>query len=156
MSMTRSFDDGDWLSKLVQNPLWNIWHMPEAELTPPQRTFVRVWAVICEVNNGGFNQYFFNSYSAHAGQAANSFREIGADVAAGIVERACNAFGPTGPSADHKIRQTRLDEIDPNRGTFLRREDDEFIAQSDDIDRKLFEYVTANVAHFAGAAELLA
>jgi len=49
-----------------------------------------------EVNNGGFNQSFFNSWSDDWRDALEGLSAIGAASNARILERAVATFGPSG------------------------------------------------------------
>lgn len=52
------------------------------------QVFYMSWLVEAEVMNGGFNQYFWNSSSEFAAQTPAALKEIGAPVAADLMERA--------------------------------------------------------------------
>lgn len=47
-------------------------------LTPAQRAFYVIWIIEKEVNNGGFNQFYFNSSGQLADLGEEAFRRIGA------------------------------------------------------------------------------
>jgi hypothetical protein len=120
-----------------------------AHLSPAEQVFVLVWGLEADVNNGGFNQYFFNSYSDHAAAVPHALRAIGAIEAAAIVERAL-AFFPDGPPADRRRRQQLLESLDPNTEAFNAL-DDEFFAYPDDLTALLAQFVRANRASVRGA-----
>jgi hypothetical protein len=69
-----------------------------ASLSPAEQAFVLIWDLEADVNNGGFNQYFFNS-DFDPGVVPHALRAIGADRAARIVERALALF----PMAHHRV-----------------------------------------------------
>jgi len=58
------------------------------KLTDGQKAIYSTWLVEGEVNNGGFNQFYFNSSGSFAEMAVNGFEVIGAKKFAGIMKRA--------------------------------------------------------------------
>ena len=146
----------EWLIELVNQPSCCLWDIPEAELSTPQQVFLRVWAVKGEVDNGGFEQFFFNSAGDRAHQTVKALREIGARSTAHVVEQACSFFGPKGPPPIQEARQVVLAKIYPHAEATWTRLEGEFYSDPDRLDRKLVESVIENKDHFPGAAELLA
>jgi hypothetical protein len=68
------------------------------KLTTPEKVFVCVWGLEGEVNNGGFDQYYFNSSGDHALDAEESLKAIGAKHTAQLVKQANALFGASSPS----------------------------------------------------------
>ena len=58
------------------------------DLTIGQRASYSVWCVEAEVNNGGFNQFYFNSSGQFAQLAVEGFRTFGANKFAALMEKA--------------------------------------------------------------------
>ena|SRR6478752_2004091 len=100
-------------------------------LSPQERVFVVVWELEADLNNGGFNQYFFNSHSDHVAAVPDALRAIGAPKTAAIVERAIETF-PNGAPPDRATRQELLEEIDAENGVFEGL-DEEFLAYPHDL-----------------------
>jgi hypothetical protein len=63
-------------------------HGKVASLTPGQRAFYVTWILEGEVNNGGFNQYYYNTGGQLAGFGAEAFARIGATKFADLVKEA--------------------------------------------------------------------
>jgi hypothetical protein len=59
-----------------------------ASLTPGQRAVYVTWMVEAEVNNGGFNQFYYNSSGQLADFGEESFKAIGAPKLADLVHEA--------------------------------------------------------------------
>lgn len=57
-------------------------------LPPGIRAVYTTWLVDLEVNNGGFNQFFFNPYGEFAGVALASYELLGAEDYAAIMRAA--------------------------------------------------------------------
>jgi hypothetical protein len=64
-----------------------------------------------EVNNGGFNQYYWNSPGDHAREAVAALEELGAPHTAGLVVQANAVFGPEGPDRDRDRRTAQMDRL---------------------------------------------
>lgn len=61
-------------------------------LTRGQRAIYVTWIVEGEVNNGGFNQFYFNSSGQLADMGEEAFRTIGANKYAELVKRANSIY----------------------------------------------------------------
>ena len=57
-------------------------------LAPGARAVYTTWLVDIEVNNGGFNQFFFNSYGRFAGAALAGYELLGAENYAMVMRAA--------------------------------------------------------------------
>ncbi|GGG10321.1 hypothetical protein GCM10011344_08710 [Dokdonia pacifica] len=66
-----------------KNELANI-----QKLTSGQQSFWSTWIIEGEVNNGGFNQFYFNSSGQYAKMAEIGFKTIGAEMYAELTSRA--------------------------------------------------------------------
>jgi hypothetical protein len=125
---------------------------PFDDLTVPEKTFVSVWTLEADVNNGGFDQYYFNSAGDYAWYAPGALRRIGAEATAAIVEQANARFGPEGPPPDSDARQDRLEEL-PDEGEGLWEDCDQaFYAYPDDLATLLEAFVESHRAEIQGAA----
>src|SRR5262245_35236339 len=112
-----------------------------SELSELERLLVTIWGVEADVNNGGFDQYYFNSYGDYALLAPAALREIGAISMAALVERANSAFGPGGPPADRDLRQERLEALRDAAAALWAELDEQFCNYPDDVARLLQQYV---------------
>jgi Domain of unknown function (DUF4375) len=117
-------------------------------LSDAERTFVAIWTLEADVNNGGFDQYFFNSAGDHALLTPKALKAIGADQAAAIVEAANAVFGPAGPSRDRDERQRALEALGDDRTPLFAPIDQRFFAYPDDIQGLLAAYVEAHEEEF--------
>jgi hypothetical protein len=61
-----------------------------------------------EVNNGGFDQYYWNSPGDHAHECVRALEELGASHTAGLLVRANGVFGATGPDPDRDARWKQM------------------------------------------------
>lgn len=124
-----------------------LWQDPPPELTEPERTFICVWQLEAEINNGGFRQYYSNSAGDLAPQAPAALEAIGARHTAAIV-RDANGLFPDGPPRDQDDREDISEEFPDETFGAL---DDRFLAYEDDLSVLLFDYVQLHKDDIRGA-----
>jgi len=107
-------------------------------LTPDEQLLVVIWGLEADVNNGGFHQYYFNSYGNFARLAPGMLRGIGASHMAQIIDEANAVFGPLGPAQDRDDRQRALEAIDDDSWDSL---DNRFWAYPDNLSELLGRHV---------------
>lgn len=96
---------GDVFLKLINRAAGHPEKMSEAEWV-----VFRVWLLVGEVSNGGFDQYFFNSAGNGAKHTLAALKTIGDSKAAGILDRAMSVF-PEPPAADRDLRWQQLNAL---------------------------------------------
>ena len=106
---------------------------PSLGLLPAgQRALVAIYVLTGEVNNGGFNQFFFNQQGNFAEEARDGFRLVGSEEHAAVVdaamERVLNEMG----ALEHYWGQGTLDAFMKSYGhTTLGALDEQFYALPD-------------------------
>ena len=100
-----------------------------------------VFALEGEVNNGGFDQFFFNSAGDLAFYAPEALRKIGAYKTAEIAEKANSIFGAEGPSPDWNKRNEVLQSFGEKHDDFLGELDDQFYEYPHDLYSLLEQYL---------------
>jgi hypothetical protein len=144
-------NENEWLISLAESETARFWTTPFSELTEPERTFVTIWTLEADVNNGGFDQYYLNSSGDHAHDAPRALRAVGAETMAQIVDDANAVFGPGGPPADRDARLAALEALGPEAEERWNELDDRFFEYPDDLTGCLNAYVQANRAQIQGA-----
>jgi hypothetical protein len=87
-----------------------------------------------EINNGGFDQFFFNSAGDKTAETILALEAIGASHTADIVRKAAARFPGGIPPADRDERQDLLaDSVSPDSDAF-EHEDAEFLEYRDDLE----------------------
>ena len=133
----------------ITEPLFaRLEHAGTDALTQAERTVVVVWELEGEVNNGGFDQYFFNSSGDRAYDCADALRRIGANACAGIAARALRVFGASGPPRDRDRRVEQLQALDEAAIEELETLDNAFFEYPDNLEKLLAEYVRQHRNHF--------
>jgi hypothetical protein len=84
-----------------------------APFSQEQRYIFAVIWYIAEVNNGGHDQFYFNSTGIVWKDALAGFRELGIDEAVEIIQESAARMGGN-PSLDRATRQEQLDTYQPN------------------------------------------
>lgn len=113
--------------------------LARARLSPMDPSEVKrlIDALEAEVNNGGFDQFFFNSAGNEAALIMQALEAVGASKTAAIVRRACAKFPGGMPPTDRFARQDLLLDIvqmpanAPEQA--FDREDDAFLAYEEDL-----------------------
>jgi len=82
-----------------------------ARFSGPQRLVFAIHWYASEVNNGGHDQFFFNSTGIVWPDALEGFKEIGSEKAYAILFEATSRFGVK-PSRDRELRMEQLERIE--------------------------------------------
>ena len=115
------------LIRLAESPDARFWRVDYDDLSSPERIFRAIWELEAELNNGGFDQYFFNSSGSLVPDVVAALKAIGAFAMASIVEDAIGVM-PAGVSwRDEALRREAV--------IALRRPDDESL---DSLDEKFY------------------
>ena len=101
-----------------------------------------------EVNNGGFDQYFFNSSGEYAHETLKALEEIKANQMAEILNSAIKEF-PTLPiPKDTEQRRELMEDIPDSISDTWDKLDDEFYEYPENLTELVIEYVRANKKEF--------
>lgn len=102
---------------------------------------IAVWFLDSEVNNGGFNQFYWNSAGEFALEALEGLETIGADKRASILEAANSEFPNGKPSENREKRQQELELIEQSFASKLDGLDSEYYACKEDVVDLLAQYL---------------
>ena len=145
--------DGDIMN--IVAPLWygvNIYgDLQDYEndlnrFTEPQKYLHAMVWYKAEIDNGGHDQFFFNSTGIVWKNALDGFRKIGFDSAAEILQEAVSLLGGS-PAYDRKERQEQLDSLSDDECELLGDLDDRFYDISD-FDDVILRFITENKEDF--------
>ena len=151
-------DSGD--IQAVITPLWWTVSIYDGEtemydalerFTEPQKY---VWAIqwyCSEVENGGHDQFFFNSTGIVWQLALEALQEIGCSVVEEILTEAAHRLGGT-PSFD---REERIQEMQRHNAEFDDL-DEEFYSSGSSLEQALWDYIQENreAFYFDGEIEI--
>ena len=128
-----------------ENELSNI-----QKLTIGQQGFWSTWILEGEVNNGGFNQFYFNSSRQYSKMAEIGFRTIGTEKYAGLTSRANKIY------AENKENLAEFDDgtlesfSESYKDNPLNKLDDEFykLADTESISDIRIKYIREHIQEF--------
>ena len=119
-------------------------------LTEAERIVFSVWGAAGQIENGGFDQFFYNSSGDFALEAASALEAIGAIRKAAVLKRAFALFPGGRPPRDRNERIKVLDDIsgaaDEDAFDALNQE---FYAAPENTDLLLAAYVESHDAEIA-------
>jgi hypothetical protein len=115
----------------------------------PERFVYAVQGMSREVNNGGWNQFFFNSSGELAFDLVPALEAMGSKENLSIARRALERFGkPASLSEDdrskHLAKITKDDEENP-----WEELEDEFYENPEDLDTMILSYIAKNPGEFS-------
>lgn len=114
------------------------------KLTSSEQVLVAIWWLEADVNNGGFDQYLYNSGGDYAFFVTGALRTVGAHAAAAIVSRVVRSFGEGGVPRDRGERQSALAAMAEAVEHPFESEDQEFWAYPDDIQAMVRRYLASD------------
>ena len=97
-------------------------------LSPAERIVYCIWWLEAEVNNGGFDQFFFNSAGDLYAETCDALTMIGANKTRKLLESASIVAFPAAPPTNRAERNS------------LQASSDEATDQPDDLDSKFYAY----------------
>lgn len=100
-----------------------------SNLTEPESVFIFIDMLERQVNNGGFDQFFFNSSGDYAHEICSAYEKIKAYKTANLIETAIKAFPVLPVPKDTEVRREYMPDIN-----------DEISKVWDDLDNKFYEY----------------
>jgi hypothetical protein len=137
------------LFKISDSIFERYWKLGYEHLTQPQKVFLCIWGLEAEVNNGGFDQFYFNGQGNHAVDIVTSLQAIGAMHTAGLVKATNDLFGPSGPSVDRYKRQEQLFGLSVEATKKMAASDEEFYKYKDNLEELLEAYVIKHSESFS-------
>ena len=121
------------------------WH--PAALSAPRRLVYAVNGFEGDTNNGGFEQYYLNSWSDCAHELPAMLRDIGMPELADLVARA-NAVFPKGPPANRSVRLAVLDQLGDASSDEWNELTTEFFEKNYTCQPHLVRHILANESEF--------
>lgn len=118
------------------------------KLTQPEKVFICVWGLDGEVNNGGFDQYYFNSSGDHALDVVASLKAIDARRTANLLRQANALFGKAGPPPNCFARQRQLDELGDAKKKTMKEIEEIFFKDEDKLEQLLEAYICKHADDF--------
>ena len=118
------------------------------KLTEKQKQFYYNQCLEREINNGGFNQYFFNSSGDFAHKTIQSLLTISATQTADILQKAIEQFPNGNVPEDRTERQEILEQIQETADLVWEELDQKFFTYEDDLNTLNIEFIRKNKDKF--------
>ena len=129
--------------------LWEIFDKDGYEkLNKFQKYYYACLSTISDINNGGFDQYFFNSYSNNWKDALEGFKAMEDQERYEILKSAIDKFGEKGPSTDRATRMDQLSEIANKNEKAFDSHDDKWYSCKVPFSVRYAKFVIKNAKYF--------
>ena len=113
-------------------------------LKAEEAELLAVWLLDAEVNNGGFDQYFWNTAGELISEAIEGLEIIGAEDLASIADAAAAELSDKFESSSRDQRRQQIDELQASWGSRLSSYDTQYYNSKDDPISLLAAYIRAN------------
>ncbi len=126
-----------------------LWHKSKYDkdfesLNEIEKNVLYVEMLEKQVNNGGFDQYFFNSSGGYAHETLIALKEIKAPLTADILNRAIRVFPTLPVPKDTEQRREYLEDIPASISEIWEKLEDEFYEYPENLEGLVIEYAKAN------------
>ena len=118
------------------------------KLNEHQKIFFYNQTIEREVNNGGFNQFYFNSSGNFAHEIVESLKRIGAEKTSQIIQEANAQFPNKVVPKDRDERQEVLDQIEDKANDIWEKLDEDFYKYEEDLNALNMGYIKEYKEHF--------
>lgn len=134
----------------IQEILWKKTELFDdfENLTEAEKKFIYIEILEAEINNGGFDQYFYNSSGNYSTETLEALKEIGAIKTAKIVEEAFKVFSENPIPKNNEKRREILERINSKTSEKWQELEDEFYLHEENIGSLLLEYVRKHKSEF--------
>lgn len=116
-----------------------------SNLTEAEKVFVYVDMLEGQVNNGGFDQFFFNSSGDYTHEILSAFEKIKAHKTADLIEIAIKAFPISPVPKDTEIRREIMQDLDEKTSNIWDDLDNKFYEYEENIAGLLIDYIKLNI-----------
>ncbi|MFB9865480.1 DMP19 family protein [Rufibacter immobilis] len=113
-----------------------------------EKTVLYIEMLESQVNNGGFDQYFFNSSGSYVHETSEALERINAPYMKKILDEAINSFPVTPVPKDTQKRRELIDDLPESISDNWERLDNEFYKYPDNLGGLVIEYVKNNKKSF--------
>lgn len=118
------------------------------KLNEHQKIFFYNQTIEREVNNGGFNQFYYNSSGDYAHETVESLKSIGAEKTALIMQKANAQFPNKVVPKDRDVRHQILEQIENKANGIWAQLDQGFYEYEEDLNALNMEYIKVHKEYF--------
>jgi hypothetical protein len=135
------------ISEKIYNYVFE-WHF--RRLSKPEQVFFCIWELESQVNNGGLNQYFFNS-GEYTSETITALEEIGAFYTADLLRKAVALFPGGKVPKEWRACQEIVTAMDDATDKKLDELDVLFYEYKDNLSELLYDFTQKNRSMIRGA-----
>jgi hypothetical protein len=132
----------------IDDLLSQIFYSDPETLSEEEKDIVYIEELEKEINNGGFNQFFFNSSGSYTEEIIESLRKIGSVKLLSLVENAKTQFPNSIIPKDDNERQELVEKIQDQANDIWNELDNEFYKYEEDIYSLMLIYIEKNIEKF--------
>ncbi|MBN1412111.1 MAG: DMP19 family protein [Spirochaetales bacterium] len=132
----------------IDKLLYPVFLQNPEKLSNPERDIVLIEEWEREVNNGGFNQLFYNTTGNYSLEILEALKKIGSTGFSNIFEKAISVFPEKDVPKDRDARKKLLLKIEEKAERVWEHLDQEFNKHDEDIYRLMVQYINDNIADF--------
>lgn len=127
--------------------LANYGDEPE-NISKPQQVLCLAYVFDKEVNNGGLDQFFFNSSGNNTHESVGALMAVGAVHAAGILQEAINTWPNESVPKDWEARRNKMEAREEKAQIVWDNCTTQFYKSSESITELLYSYIDSNSEEF--------
>ena len=116
-----------------------------SNLTEAEKVFIYVDMLEGQINNGGFDQFFFNSSGDYTHEILAAYEKIKAHKTAYLIEMAIKAFPVSPVPKDTEVRREIMQNLDERISNVWDDLDNKFYEYEENIAGLLIDYIKLNV-----------
>jgi len=124
-----------------------FYESPEA-LTQAEMNIALVIEFEKEIENGGFNQFFFNTIGGYSFDILRALKEMSSKKTRELLNKAINQFPNSLVPKDHGERQELMEEIEDEADEEWDLLDEAFYEYDEDLYVIMIEYIKKNINDF--------
>jgi len=132
----------------IDNLLAPIFYKKPDSLSLPEKNICYIEDLEREINNGGFDQFFYNSSGDNTEETISALREIGSVKFLGILEAASRQFPDAKVPKDRDERFRVMEQIRDKAAPVWDNLDTEFYKYEEDIYGLLMGYLREHIKDF--------
>jgi hypothetical protein len=118
------------------------------KLNEHQKIFFYNQTIEREINNGGFNQFYYNSSGDFACETVESLKSIGAEKTALIIQKANGQFPNNVVPQNREERQEILKQIEDKANDIWEKLDEDFYQYEENLNALNMAYIKKHTEHF--------
>ncbi len=141
-------DDKDDAAIMISDHILETRQDSGQKLTQKETYIACVFIFDQELNNGGFDQFFWNSSGDRTQITLDGLRAIGADKTADLLKSAMAIFPDGIIPEDRNKRQEIMDSIEDKTSDSWEQLDNKFYDYEDDLTELIIEYIKKNRKEF--------